>query len=229
MGSKRDRQNRQPRHFSSFFKSLGGKYKRIRRRCKRKPNAELYQFKIECLKELEKLSETGLIDLFYGDESHVCTEGYVPYGWQFPGEKVCILSEKGHKINCFGLISRDNQCHWATSVESIDALFVREQLEQLSFQIRKQTFIVLDCARVHTSKIIRERLEFWQNRGLFIFYLPPYSPELNLAETLWRKLKKEWLKPEDYSEKDKLFYAANRCLANIGKHLNINFAPFSLN
>lgn len=159
----------------------------------------------------------------------MCTEGYVPYGWQFPGEKVCILSEKGHKINCFGLISRDNQCHWATTADNIDALFVREQLEQLSFQIRKQTFIALDCARVHTSKIIRERLEFWQNRGLFIFFLPPYSPELNLAETLWRKLKKEWLKPDDYLEKDKLFYAANRCLANVGKRLTIKFAPFNLN
>jgi transposase len=159
----------------------------------------------------------------------VCSEGYVPYGWQFPDEKVCILSEKGHKVNCFGLISRGNQCHWATTADNIDAFFVREQLERLSFQIRKQTFIVLDCSRVHTSKIIRERLEFWQHRGLFIFFLPPYSPELNLAETLWRKLKKEWLKPEDYLEKDKLFYAANRCLANVGKELNINFSPFNLN
>jgi transposase len=82
---------------------------------------------------------------------------------------------------------------------------------------------------VHTSKIIRERIEFWQQRGLFIFFLPPYSPELNLAETLWRKLKKEWLKPDEYLEKDKLFYAANRCLANVGKQLNINFSPFRLN
>jgi transposase len=142
---------------------------------------------------------------------------------------VCILSEKGHKINCFGLISRDNQCHWCTTTDNIDALFVREQLEQLSFQIRKTTFVVLDCARIHTSKIIRERLDFWQQRGLFIFFLPPYSPELNLAETLWRKLKKEWLKPEDYLENDHLFYATNRCLANVGKELSIKFSPFRLN
>lgn len=170
-----------------------------------------------------------MIDLFFGDESHVCSEGYVPYGWQFPGEDVCILSEKGYKMNCFGLISRTNQCHWRTSEENIDALFVREQLEQLSLKIQKQTFVVLDCARIHTSKLIQACLEDWQQRGLFIFFLPPYSPHLNLAETLWRKLKKEWLRPEDYSEKDALFYATNRCLANVGRELTINFSPFNLN
>ncbi|KAA6341355.1 hypothetical protein EZS27_010843 [termite gut metagenome] len=37
------------------------------------------------------MSEQGQIDLFYGDESHVCSEGYVPYGWQFPDEEVALL------------------------------------------------------------------------------------------------------------------------------------------
>jgi hypothetical protein len=37
---------------------------------------------VEKLKELEQLSLGGAIDLYYyyGDESHVCSEGYVPYG-----------------------------------------------------------------------------------------------------------------------------------------------------
>jgi transposase len=171
----------------------------------------------------------GLLDLFYGDESHVCTSGYVPYGWQFPGEDVFIPSEKGPKVNCFGMISRKNECHsWSTS-GTIDAAFILERLEILSLQITKETCIVLDCARVHTSKIIKERMPFWEHRGLYIFFLPPYSPQLNIAETLWRKLKKEWLRPEDYLESDNLFYAVNRCLANIGTELTINFCPFNLN
>jgi transposase len=60
-------------------------------------------------------------------------------------------------------------------------------------------------------------------------YLPPYSPQLNLAETLWRKLKTEWLTVEDYLEQDRLFYATNRCLASVGTHLSINFSKFNLN
>lgn len=171
----------------------------------------------------------GEIDLFYGDETHVCSEGYVPYGWQFPDERVCILCEKAYKLNCFGFISRQNQCRWTTTEENIDAHFIVEYLEEFSFTITKKTFIVLDNARVHKAKAIQERIEYWQNRGLFIFFLPPYSPHLNIAETLWRKLKKEWLNPEDYLYKDALYYAVNRCLAGLGSELNIKFSHFNAN
>lgn len=189
----------------------------------------MYDYKVEKLAELEKLSKKGLIDLFYGDESHICSEGYVPYGWQFPGEKVCILSEKGHKINCFGLISRCNQFHWATTEQNIDSLFIKGFLDDLSFKITKDTFLVLDNASIHRAKIIQELMPIWEKRGLFILYLPPYSPELNLAETVWRKMKGQWIDPEDYLEKDSLFYAVNRFLANLGKNITINFSDFNLN
>jgi len=158
----------------------------------------------------------------------VCSEGYVPYGWQFPDEEVCIPSEKAYKVNCLGFISRENHCLWQMTRENIDTQFVLEYLEKFSFQIRKTTFIVLDNARIHKAKAIKERIPYWQDRGLFLLFLPPYSPHLNIAETLWRKLKKEWLDPEDYFDKDKLFYAVNRCLANVGVNLKINFSHFNL-
>jgi transposase len=188
-----------------------------------------YEYKLEQLKELEQLSKDGKIELFYGDESHVCTGGYVPYGWQFPGEEVCILSEKAHRINCLGLINRQSCWYWATTQENIDAQFVLEYLEDFSFKIHHETVVVLENASVHKAKVIQERIPYWQSRGLFIVFLPPYSPHLNIAETIWRKLKKEWLNPEDYAEKDALFYATNRCLANLGKNLNINFCQFNVN
>jgi len=189
----------------------------------------LYAYKIEKLAELEKLSQHSLIDLFYGDESHVSSEGYVPYGWQFPNEKVSIYLEKGHKINIFGLISRQNQCYWAITQQNINGQFVMGQLDELSLKIKKETFVVLDNASVHHSKIFQENLLIWQQRGLFIFFLPTYSPHLNIDETMWRKLKAEWLIPEDYLQKNRLFYAANRCMANIGTYLKINFSPFNVN
>jgi transposase len=153
----------------------------------------------------------------------------VPYGWQFPGEDVFIASSKGPRLNCFGLISRSNECYWATTTESIDSAFIVEQFEGLSFGIKRPTFLVLDCARIHTSQRVKERIDYWQQRGLYLWLLPSYSPHLNLAETLWRKLKTEWLAVEDYLEQDRLFYATNRCLASVGTHLTINFSKFSLN
>jgi len=89
----------------------------------------------------------------------------------------------------------------------------------------------LDNALLHKAKIIQERIPYWQNRGLFLFFLPPYSPHLNLniAETIWRKVKKEWINPENYINKDTLFYAVNRCMASMGKNLKINFSHFNEN
>ncbi len=190
---------------------------------------EYYQYKLQELKELERLSQSGKIDLYYGDESHVCSEGYVPYGWQFADEQVCILSERAYRINCFALINRQCACYWKTTEHHIDAQLVLEYLEEFSFQIHKDTFVVLDNASIHKARIIQERIPYWQKRGLFIFLLPPYSPHLNIAETIWRKLKKEWINPEDYLNKDSLLYATNRCLAALGKSLMIKYKLFNIN
>lgn len=183
---------------------------------------------MECLGELERLSQSGQIDLYYGDESRVSTEPCVPYGWQFAGEGVFMPSAKGAGLNCFALLSRANDLLFETTRQRITSQFIVGQLERLSFSIKRMTVIVLDNARVHTSQQVQERRVFWQRRGLFIFYLPPYSPHLNIAETLWRKLKYEWLQPADYATTDGLFYQVRQALAAVGTSLKIRFSEFSL-
>jgi len=183
------------------------------------------------LKELETLSSgSDTIDLFYADESGICTEGYVPYGWQFADEKVFICSAKDTKrLNCFALINRNNCCYPYTTTSNITTALIAEWLDDLSFKITKHTVVVLDCAALHRSRVIKERLMYWRKRGLYLFYLPPYSPHLNLAETLWRIMKGKWLVPEDYLSSERLFYAKNQCLRAIGKTLFIHFSQPNLN
>lgn len=86
----------------------------------------------------------------------------------------------------------------------------------------------MDNARIHTAQKMKERIKFWQKRGLYVFYLPPYSPHLNRAafriiERLWKELKARWIKPEDYLSADDLFYAVNNCLNQVGDKIKINF------
>ena len=137
-------------------------------------------------------------------------------------------SAKGAGLNCFALLNRANELLFKTTTQKITSGFIIEQFEQLSFSIQKTTVLVLDNARVHTSKKIQERRAFWQERGLFLFYLPPYSPHLNLAEVLWRKLKYEWLQPSDYTSSDTLFYTVKQALAAVGTDLTIHFSDFAL-
>lgn len=177
---------------------------------------------------MEKLSRQKHIDLFYGDTCQVSEQGYVPYAWQFPGQEVFIPAAKGKAINCWALISRDNRIHYTTTYQSVDAQFVLEQLEELSWGIKRLTVVVLDNAGPHVARKIKERLKYWEQRGLFIFYLPPYSPHLNIAETLWRKLKYEWLHPDDYFCTGQLFFSVTAALAAVGSQLAINFSEFNL-
>ena len=187
---------------------------------------ELHQLKRELLGELEKWSEIGEIDLYYGDETSVSLEPNVLDGWQFADETVSMQSEKGAGINCFGLLTRSNQSWTATSEKPIDAALVVEQLERFSFPLEKMTVVVLDNARIHTGKKMRERIGAWQERGLFVFYLPTYSPHLNIAETVWRKLKYEWLSVADYESKGHLQYAVSLVLSGFGRSLKIRFSGF---
>lgn len=193
---------------------------------KGKPNEEVYQLKKEVLGELEKLSAAGLIDIYYGDESGVNLEPNVPYGWQFGDEEVSMPSAKGKGINCFGLFTRGGKSWIGLSEEAVKAGFVVEQLERFSFSLSKLTVVVLDNAPIHTGKAMTERVEYWQQRGLFIFYLPTYSPHLNIAETVWRKLKYEWLAPTDYEDPERLRYSVKQALNEFGRSLKINFSNF---
>ena len=183
--------------------------------------------KVECLGELERLAQNGLIDLYYGDESRVSLEPCVPYGWQFPDEEVFMPTRQGVGLNCFALLSRSNACCFETTRQRITSEFIIEQMERLSFVVKKITVVVLDNARVHTAEKVQQRRAYWQKRGLFIFYLPPYSPHLNLAERLWRKLKYEWLQAADYATTEGLFYRVRQALAAVGSILKIQFSEFS--
>ena len=106
---------------------------------------------------------------------------------------------------------------------------MQEQLEALSLQITGPTVVVLDNASVHTAGLIQRCRATWAARDLHLFFLPPYSPHLNIAETVWRHLKGGWLQAADYAQADDLAYATNRCLANFGKALTITFSDFNLN
>ena len=185
----------------------------------------MYALKREVLAAFEQLSEQGHIDLLYGDESRVSLLPCVPYGWQFADEQVSMPSEKRGGVNCFALISRRSECQAHLTDGKITAAWISERLDALSLSLRRPTVVVLDNARVHT-KAAKERQAVWQERGLFVWFLPTYSPHLNIAEILWRRLKYDWLRPEDYADEDTLRYATWTALTAVGHSLKIAFSPF---
>ena len=51
------------------------------------------------------------------------------------------------------------------------------------------TVVILDNAPFHKGAALREKMPEWEAQGLYLRYLPPYAPFLNLIEGVWRRLK----------------------------------------
>jgi len=56
-----------------------------------------------------------------------------------------------------------------------------------------------------------------------VWFLPPYSPELNRIEVLWKKIKYEWLPWEAYASFEALRNARQDIFQNLGGKYQINF------
>ena len=211
-------------HLQTFFRIAGARYKRIRKRPRETPSPQLVELKCHQLQELVDLWSAGWIRLYFGDESHVCTSGYVPYGWQFDDEDVSVPSQNKDRLNIFGMVSPDCKYEGFDTTGSITGDRIAEWLDNFSKRIDRPTFVVLDNASIHRKGEVARKIPEWKERGLYIFYLPPYSPHLNITETVWRFLKAMWLKPHHYCSRSTLHEATREILDGIGNKYIINFS-----
>jgi transposase len=87
-----------------------------------------------------------------------------------------------------------------------------------------QTALVMDNASVHKSFEFQENIERWQQQGLTLVNIAPYSPELNSIEIVWRKIKYEWMPFSAYEAFRNLKESLFDIWANTGKSYTVNFA-----
>jgi len=83
--------------------------------------------------------------------------------------------------------------------------------------------IVVDGSSIHTSDAILDKIEEWFERGITIFKLPPYSPQLNLIEILWRFIKYQWIEIDAYKNWETFIASIEKILKEVGKNYVINF------
>lgn len=111
-----------------------------------------------------------------------------------------------------------------TVIEAFDA-FAEHYFFNVFKATRKPCLIVLDNASMHRSQRFQAKKEHWMLRGVCLHFLPTYSPELNLIEILWRKIKYEWLPmaayQEGYAELKKNVLSI---LDSVGSEFRITFA-----
>ena len=177
------------------------------------------------LQRLQQLCATGHLDLYYTDESTFSMNPCLPYGWQAKGETVGIVPHRNRKTNVFGIFRADNFSFTKICDSNMKAEFIASAIEEFAQNLPadKPSVLVLDNAATHHSLLFRAKSASWQEKGLYLFYLPKYSPHLNLAETFWRKAKYEWLKPADYLSFERFKEKLTEIFTNIGSKYRINF------
>src|SRR4029453_3461339 len=170
---------------------------------------------------LREAAKGGEFDLYYYDEAGFSLEPCVPYAWQPVGETLELPTATGQRLNVLGFLRHDQQFHSFVFEGVIDSQVVISCFDRLSRMIRKLTLVVIYNAPTHTSAAFEARRAEWQARGLYVMYLPPYCPELNLIEIVWRKLKYEWLPLSAYRSFKNLRRALNETLRQVGSKYRI--------
>lgn len=201
------------------------KWKRIRKSLKSKRDEKKFEQAKQEIQELKQKQQKGEIDLYYFDEAGFDLIPTIPYAWQPKGKNTGITSSKSSRLNVLGFLNTsNNNFHSFTFQSSIDSEVVVECFNRFSKTIKKKTVVVIDNSPAHTSEFFIENIEKWEARKLFIQNIPPYSPELNLIEILWRFIKYLWLPFSAYLSFKDLVREVEYILANIGSKYRINFA-----
>lgn len=197
-------------------------WKRVRKSLRNKRNPELFEHKQQ-LETLIKQSKQHIIDIYYFDQSGFTLEPCVPYAWQPVGGTLEIPCSKSTRLNVLGFLNRDCLFQSWVFEGTITSSVVVACINQFSKSIVLPTVLVIDNASIHTSNEFTDNIEEWEKLGLTILYIAPYSPELNIIEILWKKIKYEWMPFSAYESFNSLKENLFDILANIGKTYSIKF------
>src|SRR3990172_9197933 len=180
----------------------------------------------------------GAIDLYFLDESGFAPTLPTGYTWARIGMRKIIPYEapQGRRVNVVAALAplgpagpclvfesrRQDQGKYDASAH---LRFVCEVVAGLppavsgEYRRSRPCVVVLDNYSVHHSQPVKDRTPFLETAGVKLFYLPPYSPELNEIEPLWRQVKYQDLPERSHTTAASLQAAVDAALAKRAKQL----------
>jgi transposase len=122
----------------------------------------------------------------FADGVHPTMATKITYGWIRKGtDKPIMTSSSKTKMNLFGSISLETMNITIDAYETIDSIAIDQHFQKLRQKYPKapKIHLILDQGSYNTSKQTKESAEKY---NIVLHHLPPYSPNLNPIERLWK-------------------------------------------
>jgi transposase len=129
-------------------------------------------------------------DIYFGDAAHIRSDHHAGRTWGKKGETP-ILEATGarHAMSLISAItSRGHMRFMIVEKGGVNADVFIEFLKRLIAGATRVIFLIVDRGPAHVAKKTKAFVESL-NGSLRLFYLPPYSPDRNPDELVWKHLK----------------------------------------
>ena len=157
-----------------------------------------FEEKYKHLKEVLKQEDTML----FLDGVHPTHNTQAGFAWIEKGKAKIIQSNSGRaRVNINGAYNVENSDVIVTKSQSINSDSTLELFDTIikKYGNKKGTiYLICDNAKYYKSKIIQEALQKEEYSHIEIIFLPPYAPNLNPIERVWKFFKKKVLKNKFY-------------------------------
>jgi transposase len=149
----------------------------------------VFKWMAEDYQTICKLAQEQKAEIYFGDESSVRSDYHAGTSWAPKGRTPVVkTTAKRHKVNLVSAISTKGVMRFMATEESLTAPIFIQFLKRLIYKADKPIFLIVDNHAVHRSGKVLEYVQSTKGK-LQLFYLPPYSPELNPDEHVWNYLK----------------------------------------
>jgi len=128
-------------------------------------------------------------EIFFGDESAIRSDHHAGTTWAPSGETPVVRTTgKRYRLNMLSAISAKGGLNFMVCTGTVAAPQFCEFLDRLMHGRRRKIFLIVDGHSMHKAKAVQAHIARFEGR-LELFFLPPYSPELNPDELVWNHVK----------------------------------------
>lgn len=139
--------------------------------------------------KIRKAAKLAGAEVFFEDESGVRSDFHAGTTWAPKGETPIIrVTGQRFSLNMISAVSPKGALRFMVVKGGVGAKVFLTFLKRLMHGYRRPIYLIVDGHPAHKAKIVKKFVESTQGK-LKLFFLPPYSPELNPDELVWNDVK----------------------------------------